>query len=279
MKTRRHFLKNVGALAAGSLILPSVADAFAKVKNPGIQLYTFRSAMTADARGTLKQIAGLGIKQIESASGNKGNYYGLTPKEMKQVCSDLGMTLRSGHVALNSQWQKPLNDAAESGQEYLICSSMPSRGQTVDNYKKVSEQFNKAGEEAKKLNIKFGYHNHDYEFDADKGQILYDVMLDNTDPNLVYMELDLGWVVAVGKDPFDYFKRYSGRFPLWHLKDMDVKKKHSVEFGTGDLDIKKLLQHRKQSGMKYFFIEQEEYASTPLESMKVNMAYLAKLKI
>jgi sugar phosphate isomerase/epimerase len=279
MKTRRHFLKNVGALAAGSLLLPSIGEAMAKVTNPGIQLYTFRNAMTSDARGTLKQIASLGIKQIESASSNKGSYYGLTPKEMKQACADLGMTLRSGHVSLNAQWQKTLNEAAESGQEYLICSSLPSRGQTIDNYKKVCEAFNKAGEEAQKLNIKFGYHNHAEEFDADKGQILYDVMLDNTDPKYVYMEMDLGWVVAAGKDPFDYFKRYPGRFPLWHLKDMDIKKKHSTEFGKGDLDIKKLLEHRKDSGLKYFFIEQEEYTSTPYESMKENMDYLAKLRI
>lgn len=279
MKTRRHFIKNMGALAAGSLLLPSIVEAKAKVTNPGIQLYTFRDAMMKDARGTLKQIANLGIKQIESASSSKGNYYGLTPKEMKQVCADLGMTLRSGHIALNAQWQKTLNEAAESGQEYLICASMPSRGQTVDNYKKVSESFNKAGEEAHKLNIKFGYHNHDYEFDSDKGEVLYDVMLNNTDPKYVNMEMDLGWVVTSGKDPFDYFKRYPGRFPLWHLKDMDVKKKHSTEFGKGDLDIKKLLEHRKDSGLKYFFIEQEEYASTPYESMKQNMEYLSKLKI
>ena len=278
MKTRRHFLKNVGALAAGSLLLPSLSEAMAKVKNPGIQLYTFRNDMTKDARGTLKQIAGLGIKQIESASSNKGNYYGLTPKEMKQVCSDLGMTLRSGHVSLNAQWPKTLNDAAESGQEYLICSSLPTRGHTVENYKKVCEAFNKAGEEAQKMNIKFGYHNHAEEFAVDKGQLLYDLMLDNTDPKYVYMELDLGWVVMAGKDPFDYFKRYPGRFPLWHLKDMDLQKKHSTEFGKGDLDIKKLLQHQKESGLKYFFIEQEEYTSTPLESMKQNMEYLAKMR-
>lgn len=279
MKTRRHFLKNVGALAAGSLLLPSLTEAMAKVTNPGIQLYTFRNSMTTDARGTLKQIASLGIKQIESASSNKGNYYGLTPKEMKQACADLGMTLRSGHVSLNAQWQKTLNDAAESGQEYLICSSLPTRGQTVENYKKVCDAFNKAGEEAQKLNIKFGYHNHAEEFDSDKGQVLYDFMLANTDPKYVYMEMDLGWVVAAGKDPFDYFKRYPGRFPLWHLKDMDVKNKHSTEFGKGDLDIKKLLEHRKDSGLKYFFIEQEEYTSTPYESMKENMEFLSKLKI
>lgn len=278
MKTRRHFIKSMGALAVGSVIAPSFASAFSKIKNPGIQLYTVRNEMLADARGTLKQLAALGIKQIESARSGKGNYYGLTAMEMKKACNDLGMTLRSGHINIDNNWEKTMNEAAESGQEYLICSSLPGRGQTIDNYKKVSDIFNKAGEECQKLNLKFGYHNHDYEFEQQDGQVLYDVLMDNTDPKLVYMELDLGWVIASGKDPLDYFKRYNGRFPLWHLKDMDLQKKHSTEFGKGALDIKAMLEHRKESGLKYFFVEQEEYANNPIDSMKHNMAYLGKLR-
>ena len=107
---------------------------------------------------------------------------------------------------------------------------------------------------------------------------MYDVLLKNTDPSLVHMELDLGWVIVAGKDPLDYFSNFKGRFPLWHLKDMDLVKKHSTEFGKGGLDIKKMLRNGKQSGMKYFFVEQEEYASTPFESMRQNMDYLAKLR-
>ena len=234
--------------------------------------------MLADAPGTLKQLAALGIKQIESARSAKGNYYGLKPKEIKQVCADLGMTLRSGHVHLDDQWQQTLNDAAEAGQEYLICSTMPSTGQTVANYTKVAEAFNKAGEDCKTHNIKFGYHNHEYEFEHENGQVLYDVLLNKTTANLVHMELDLGWVIAAGKDPVDYFTRYPGRFPLWHLKDMDMKKKQSTEFGKGGLDIKRMMKNASQSGMKYFFVEQEEYSTTPLESMQHNMNYLKKLE-
>ena len=171
-----------------------------------------------------------------------------------------------------------MNEAAESGQEYLICSTMPTSGQTADNYKKVAEAFNKAGEECKKMKIKFGYHNHEYEFENDHGKVLYDILLDNTQPDLVHMELDLGWVIVAGKDPLDYFTNYPGRFPLWHLKDMDISKKHSVEFGKGQLKIAAILEQRKQSGLEYLFIEQEEYAVTPLESMRENMEYLQKLK-
>ena len=278
MPSRRKFLMDTGAIAIGSVLLPSFLESGKKVKNTGVQLYTFRQDMLADAKGTLQRIASLGIKQIESAGSEKGYYYGLSPKEMKQTCDGLGMTLRSGHVRIDDKWKQTMDEAVESGQEYIICSTMPTDGQTTDNYKKVAEIFNKAGEACKKLNLKFGYHNHAYEFDNDKGQVLYDVLLDNTDAAFVNMEMDLGWVIVAGKNPLDYFKKYKGRFPLWHLKDMNMEKKQSTEFGKGGLDIVQMLKHSKEAGMKYFFIEQEEYANNPFESMKQNMNYLAKLK-
>src|SRR5437867_7864394 len=157
MQTRRQFIEASGVLALGSVLLSSYSNASKKVTNVGLQLYTFRNELAKDARGTLKQIADLGIKQIESATSDKGHYYGLTAKEMKQACNDLGMTLRSGHVHIDDKWQQTINEATESGQEYLIVASMTTRGQTVDNYKKVADAFNKAGEECKKLNLKFGY--------------------------------------------------------------------------------------------------------------------------
>ena len=277
MQTRRDFLKGSGALALGAMVLPS-CSAPGKVQNPGIQLYTFRKEMEADAIGTLNKIAKIGIKEIESASSNKGAYYGLTPKEMKDTCKGLGMTLRSGHIHLDDKFDQTIQNAVEAGQEYVICSSMPTSGQTVDNYKKVAEAFNKAGEKCNKNNLKFGYHNHEYEFEQENGKVLYDVLLEETDPKLVCMELDLGWVIIPGKDPLAYFNKYPGRFPLWHLKDMDMAKKHSTEFGKGGLDIQKMFDNAKQSGLKYFFIEQEEYTNTPLESMQQNMTYLKKIK-
>ncbi len=281
MQTRRNFLTDTGALAIGSILLPSFSFAAGRKKNIniGIQLYTVRKEMLADATGTLKQLAALGIKQIESAASEKGHYYGLTPKEMKQTCADFGMTLRSGHVHIDEKWQQTMNQAAEAGQEYLICSTLPSTGQTADNYKKVADIFNKAGEECKKLNIKFGYHNHGYEFESDKGEVLYDVLLSNTDAALVNMEMDLGWVIVGGKNPLDYFRNFKGRFPLWHLKDMNILKKESTEFGKGGLDIVQMFKHIKEAGMKYFFVEQEEYANSPFESMEYNIDYLKKMTL
>ncbi|MGB5428159.1 sugar phosphate isomerase/epimerase family protein [Eudoraea sp.] len=277
MQSRRDFLLRSTAFTAGSLLLPSFTYAPIKTQRYGVQLYSFRNEMAKDAIATLKQIASLGFKEIETARSQKGHYYGLGPAEMKSVCDDLNMNLKSGHVHLDDKWQQTMEEAVESGQEYLICSSMPSNGQNVDNYKKVAEEFNKAGEACKKLNLKFGYHNHEYEFETENNQVLYDVLLSNTEADLVHMELDLGWVVVAGKDPLDYFKKYPGRFPLWHLKDMDMNKKESTEFGKGGLDIPAMMTHKIASGVKHIFIEQEEYTVNPLESMKHNMAYLNKL--
>ena len=274
MNTRREFLLKSGVFTIGTVLLPSFAFAKTSTQQYGVQLYTFRDAMAKDAKGTLEKIAAIGIKKIESARSQKGHYYGLSPKEMKDTCDGLGMKLTSGHVALDDNFEKTMEEAVASGQEYLICSSMPSKGQTVDNYKAVADQFNTAGEACKKLGLKFGYHNHAYEFESENGKVLYDVLMDNTQADLVHMELDLGWVVVAGKDPLAYFKKYPGRFPLWHLKDMDITKKESTEFGKGSLDIATMMANQKASGVQHIFIEQEEYESSPFESMTHNMQFL-----
>ncbi len=274
---RRRFLQNAGSLALGAFIFPNLSFG-EKIKNVGLQLYTVKDAMLADARGTLEILSKIGYKELESARSAKGNYYGLSPEDVKRICSDLGMNMRSGHVHIDENWERSVEQAVAAGQEYLVCSSLPSEGQSIDNYKKVAEIFTKAGEDCKKAGLKFGYHNHDYEFDKVDGKILYDVLLENTDPELVVMELDLGWVVVTGNDPLEYLKKFPGRFPLWHLKDMKKDHPESTEFGKGLIDIKKMMENAQSSGMQYFFVEQEEYANDPITSIKHNYDYLMKLK-
>ena len=279
MQSRRHFIYRTMLLtAATATAAESVYARSIKLSQVGVQLYSFRKEMLADARGTLKRIAEMGYKHIESAKSAKGHYYGLTASEMKQTCVDLGLQLSSGHVQLDENWQRTMEEAAASGQKYLICSTMPTNGQNIDNYKRVAEHFNKAGEQCSKYNIRFGYHNHEYEFEAKDGQVLYDVLMDNTDAKLVHMELDLGWVAAAGKNPLDYFNKYPGRFPLWHLKDMDPVKKHSVEFGKGMLNIPAMLKSRKLSGLDIMFVEQEEYAVSAMQSLKEDIEYLRTMR-
>lgn len=276
---RKEFLKASAFMAAGTLFLPELVRAAAntKVKDIGIQLYTVRKEMLADPTGTLRKLAKIGFREIESARSDKGNYYGLQPKEIKKICDDNGMTLRSGHIHVDKDWKKSIEEATETGQEYLISAVLPSAGQTIEHYQESAEAFNKLGEECKKAKLHFGYHNHDSEFETVNGEVLYEVLLKHTDPSLVTMELDLGWVVAAGQDPFTYFSRYPGRFPLWHLKDMDEIRKQSTEFGQGQVDIKGLMQHARQAGMKHFFLEQEEYAHSAFESIQIDYQYLAKL--
>ncbi|WP_338868016.1 TIM barrel protein [Spirosoma sp. SC4-14] len=276
MQTRRTFLKTAGSLAAGTLLTPNLANA-EKVNDVGIQLYTVRKEMLEDAAGTLKKLAQIGYRELESARSAKGNFYGLQPKEIKKIAHDLGMTVRSGHVHIDKDWERSIDMAAEAGQSYLVCSSLPSEGQTVSNYQRCADTFNKAAEACKKAKLVFGYHNHEYEFDKVNGKPLYDILLDRTDPNLVKMEMDLGWAILTGNDPLAYFKKYPGRFPLWHLKDMDKTKKESTEFGKGQINVKQMLQNMNKAGVKYFFVEQEEYPKTALESAKYDFDYLAKL--
>jgi len=269
-------------MALGALFFPTIAAMAkekAKVNNVGIQLYTVRNEMLADAAGTLKQLAQIGYKELESARSQKGLYYGLEPKEIKKITQDLGMTLRSGHVHIDEDWDRTVAAAVETGQDYLICSSLPSEGQTVSNYERVADMFSKAAEDCKKAGLIFGYHNHEYEFDKDNGKVLYDVLLEKTDPEMVKMEMDLGWAILTGNDPVAYFNKYPGRFPLWHLKDMDKTKLESTEFGKGAIDIKKMLQNADKSKMKYFFVEQEEYSGAAMDSVKHNYNYLQKLSI
>jgi sugar phosphate isomerase/epimerase len=277
MKTRRKFLKQTSLYSAATLFMPQTSFSLSKNNSYGVQLYSFRDSMLENPKKTLEEIASLGFKEIESAGSSKGYYYGLTPTDMGKTCKALGMKITSGHVHLNDKFEQTMEDAVATGQEYIICSSMPSDGQTIDNYKRVAEQFNIAGKACKKLGLKFGYHNHEYEFESENGQVLYDVLMDNTESDLVHMELDLGWVVVAGKDPIDYFKKYPGRFPLWHLKDMNMEEKVSTEFGKGALNIEQMLKNKELSGVKHIYIEQEEYANTPYESMKFNMSYLKNI--
>ncbi|GEO03734.1 sugar phosphate isomerase [Adhaeribacter aerolatus] len=276
MISRREFLKTAGTLTLSACLLPDIARA-ALVKNPGIQVYSVKKEITEDAVGTLKKLAQIGYKEIETA-GKAGNYYyGLKPKEINKICRDLGMRVRSGHVHINENWQQTIDNAGEAGQQYIICSSMPSREPSISNYQRTAEGFNKAAEACKKANIVFGYHNHEYEFEKKDGKILYDVLLQETDADLVKMELDLGWVAAAGLDPFYYFEKYPDRFPLWHLKDIKKTELKSTELGTGRLDIKRLFQKAEKSGMKYFFVEQEDFTTSPLAAAEYNLNYLKGL--
>ncbi|RYG63356.1 sugar phosphate isomerase/epimerase [bacterium] len=255
-----------------------------------VQLYTVRDFLKTgpELAQSLAKIREIGYTavQLSAVGAMEGDSPEVDAKTARQMLDDNGLKCAATHVGWNSirsNTEAEIEIHHTLDCDYTAIGSLPGvfggegyGGKGVEGYKQFVTDAEPVIAKLKAAGIKFGYHNHASEFQSENGQVLYDVLLQNTDPKLVNMELDLGWVVAAGKDPFDYFKKYKGRFPLWHLKDM--KGTRSTEFGTGDLDMAALLNARKDAGLKYFFVEQEEYSVSPLESMKINMAYLQSFK-
>src|SRR6476646_2756117 len=165
---------------------------------------------------------------------------------------------------LKEDYQQLADEAAEGGISYLVCASIPVS--TLDEIKTAAEVFSKAGEACKKNGLQFAYHNHTTEFDEVEGHRPFDYILSNTDKDLVKMELDLAWATKANQDPIALFKQHPGRFPLWHVKDLDKVNKNPAEVGTGIVDFKRIFADAKESGMKYFFVEQDG-APQPLQNV------------
>ena len=283
-----------------------------KTKWPvGLQLYTLGNLMTTDPKGTLQKLATIGYKELESAGSQKGNFYGYTPKEFAAMVKEAGMQWRSAHVGgapftieqimkmaktaedsariqkmaeqfknmpkmlnLKENYQQLADNAAEGGLTYLVCSSIPVS--TLDEIKTAVDVFSKTGEACKKNGVQFAYHNHTTEFDEVEGHRPFDYILANTDKELVKMELDLAWATKAKQDPVELFKQHPGRFPLWHVKDLDKNTMNPAEVGTGVVDFKRIFDNAKESGMKYFFVEQDQ-APQPLQNVTNSFNYLNKI--
>jgi sugar phosphate isomerase/epimerase len=279
---RRDFLR-MSAFAAAGLSLPfnsksAMMDMFTAKKLPafGIQLWTVKEDMAKDAKGTLKKMASYGYKQIESFEGAKGMFWGMDHKEYKAYMDELGLKIISSHCDTSKDFERKAAEAAAIGMKYLIC---PYKGpqKSIDDFKKFADEFNKNGEICKKNGIRFAYHNHDYSFKPMDGQVPQDVMMDNTDKELVDFEMDIYWVVAAGIDPLTYFKKYPNRFRLCHVKDLTktAKGHESCHLGKGTIDFKSILKAGTEAGLKYYIVEQEAFTGTnPIESAEVDAVYL-----
>lgn len=285
---RREFLKMGGNLAAGLAIIPFGSKFMfnsnrgnRKAKSLyGLQLYSLREDMPKDPKGVLKQVASFGYKQVEGFEGPMGIYWGMSNTEFKKYMDDLGMNFLATHCNIDKDFEKKAAEAAEIGMKYLIC---PSRGgrKTVDDFKKVAEDFNAKGEICRKNGIRFAYHNHEYGFKEIDGQFPQDIMMKNTDPALVDYEMDIYWVITGGQDPIAWLKKYPNRFRLGHVKDRikgATERGASCVLGTGSIDYPKLIKDAKAAGMEYFIVEQERYDNTtPLEAAKADALYMEKL--
>jgi len=146
----------------------------------------------------------------------------------------------------------------------------------MDEIKTAVDVFSKSGEACKKAGVQFAYHNHTTEFDSIEGHRPFDYILSNTDKELVKMELDLAWATKANQDPVELFKQHPGRFPLWHVKDLDATTKNPTEVGKGTIDFKRIFEHQADSGMKYFFVEQDQ-APAPLDNVAGSYGFLKKI--
>jgi len=301
MLYRREFIKKSAFATLGTMFLSGKLSAafFEEQHAIGLQLFTFFSTIDDDVQGTLQKIAEVGYKEIESAFSKKGGYYGMKPKEFASMLQGMGMTWKSHHVLgapfkfpkgfkmptdasgkpmtippmrnLQDNMQELVDEVAEGGVEYLVCANTPTG--TLDEIKSSVDVLNKTDEACKKAGIVFAYHNHDMEFHEVEGKIPYDILLSEA---TMKMELDLAWAVKGGKDPVDLFKQNPGRFPLWHVKDLDASHQNIMPVGSGSIDFKRIFENASVAGMKHFFVE-HDMPKDAMASIKASYNYLANV--
>ncbi len=295
--SRRTFLKNSAALAA--LTALPTSQLFAQMEYgmlTGLQLYSVRDDMRKDPSGTLKQLSDMGYKFVEHAGYSDRKFYGYAASDFKKYLDDLGMKMPSGHSVLSMDhydtskkdftdtWKYTLEDSATAGIEYVISPWLDQKLRSdLDTLKSFMDVFNQCGELCKTFGVKYGYHNHDFEFSQSlEGKTLFDHILDLTDPDLVAQQLDIGNMVNGGANAMDVLKKYPGRFVSLHVKD-EIKAEggegyESCVLGTGIVGVKEVIDaSKKMGGTKHFIIEQEAYqGKTPISCMKENIGIMEK---
>lgn len=278
---RRTFLATLGAAALTLAARPDRALRLQsrKLKKVGLQLYTVRDAMAKDVPGTLERVAQIGYKEVEFAG-----YFNHSPHDIHEMLEKYKLSAPSSHVSYPADaeaWKKTLGEAKTVGHHYVTVAWTPEeKRQGPDAYKRVADDFNKAGAEAKKAGLQFAYHNHDYELAAaGEGPLPLDVLFTNTDPALVTFEMDLYWMVHGGADPIAYFKKYPGRVSMVHVKDAMPGPDHKMTaVGQGSIDFPKIFAYDAAHGshIKHAFVEHDQ-PEDPFASIKTSYEYLAKM--
>lgn len=294
MKTsRRTFIKSGAAALAATALLPESVFAAKKRKGIiGVQLYSVRDEMTKDPLGSLTQVAKMGYKYVEHANYINRKFYGYAPAEFKKVLDGLGLKMISGHTVMGRQhwdetkkdfsdsWKYTIEDAAVLQQRYVVSPSMDnSMRKTYDDFKHYMDIFNKCGELCKKQGMKFGYHNHDFEFSEKlNNEKLFDIMMKSMDPDLVVVQLDMGNLYNGGAVALDVVKQYPGRFENIHVKDEIAATEGSEKYvstiiGKGIVNAKEVIDlATKIGGTEVYIIEQESYqGKTPMECIEEDL--------
>lgn len=273
---RRDFLSKSGAAALSAAFASTInAGTLFKKQSPyaelGVQLYTVRELLQKDFKTPLRRIAELGYKDLEFAG-----YFEHNTKAIRAYMDNLGLVSNSSHIrlaALRNDFDRALEQAHIMGHKYLVLPWLSESDRaSLDDYKRHSELLNTRGEAAKKAGVQMAYHNHDFEFLPLEGSIPYDLLLTETDKDLVHMELDLYWVVKAGKNPIDYVKKAPGRYSLCHIKDMAADG-DITSVGKGSINFKAIFDHAKTAGLKHFYVEHDN-TSTPFQSLDYSYKHL-----
>jgi sugar phosphate isomerase/epimerase len=296
--SRRNFVKTGTLAAIGSALLPATVFAsFAQKGIVGLQLYSIREDMKKDPVGSLTQVAKMGYKYVEHASYINRKFYGYSASELKKILDDLGLKMISGHTVMGRQhwdetkndfsdsWKQTVEDAGILKQKYVVSPSMDnSMRKTYDDFKRYMDIFNKCGELCKKSGMKFGYHNHDFEFSEKlNGEKLFDIMMKSMNPELVVVQLDMGNLYNGGAIAMDVVKQYPGRFENIHVKD-EIKssraevKYESTVIGEGIVNTREVVDMAtKIGGAICYIIEQEAYQNrSPMDCVKADLAIMKK---
>ena len=285
MTTRRKFLTQAGLLSAGLFAAPKMIFA-APPKKVGLQLYTLRNVIAKDVKGNIEKVAKAGYSEVETYGYSKaGGFWGMDAKSFSGLLKANGLTTPSGHFGLDDYFVHDKTESLEAyieaanitGMEYIIVPSINGEVlKSADQFKAVAAKMNKAAEICKKSGLKLGYHNHNFEWKPIDGTTFYDVLINETDPALVNMEMDMYWVVRAGQDPIKLFEAHPGRFALCHLKDMDKTSDNlNTEIGRGKIDFKTILKKAKLAGLQHFIVEQENFINIdPFDSITQSSAYV-----
>jgi sugar phosphate isomerase/epimerase len=272
MTNRRTFLTQASLISAGIMVAPKLVMASAQSNVVGLQLWSMRDQLPHNVPEVIGKVAKAGYKEVETYGySKKDGFWGLDAKAFSDLLKSNGMSTPSGHFEFDHFFATGQTDELESyieaahitGMETIIVPHLDGNFiKTVDDFKRIAEKLSTAAAICKKEGLKFGYHNHNFEWKQVDGTTFYDTILTHTDPNVVKMEMDLYWVVRTGQDPVEIIKAHPGRFFAFHIKDMD-KSNHELntEIGSGTIDFKRIMSYAKLGGVKHFIVEQENYTN------------------
>jgi len=281
---RRNFLGQSALVTAGIMVMPKLM--FAKTNQKyGLQLFSLREQLPKDVKGVIGKVAEAGYKQVETFGYSKENgFWGLSAAEFKKLLRSNGLTTPSGHYGMDAFFKSgeinTIDDAIEAAkileQDYVTIPYIsPNLRQNANDIKSLVNWVNVAAKRVQNAGLKLSYHNHNFEFEPVEGQMLMEVLLKNTDPDLVDFEMDVYWVIRAGQDPVQWLENYPGRFKLIHAKDMDkADQKLNTEVGSGSIDFKKIFKAARSEGVKYYIVEQENFKIDPYASIAQSNKYL-----